>query len=283
MGHPARIPCAKRLLVKKPCFAGAVEIARRPVACEHSWINGCGTQPTALCSHEVSIPYIYIYWEIYIYTRNQAFPLPWFASRRPPLHGPVAASRLALPTGAQTPDLQPAGTRGRRWRLLLSSLAAPAPRPRARVPRHAAVPATPRPLGARGSGRRCAPRSASSGLARRCLHLRPPPFGVRHVQRFRAPERTWPGAPATAPRARPPTGSPRGASPISRSSCATGVAGAHPNSKLDTAAAGDGHRLGQLPFWPSRRRISASTWGERERRYASGSNRSTSTGKASAW
>ena len=66
------------------------------MACEHSWINGCGTQPTALCSHEVSIPYIYIYWEIYIYTRNQAFPLPWFASRRPPLHGPVAASRLAL-------------------------------------------------------------------------------------------------------------------------------------------------------------------------------------------
>jgi hypothetical protein len=42
-------------------------------------------------------------------------------------------------------------------------------------------------------------------------------------------------------------------------------------------------RICQRPFWRSRWRISASTSGDRERRYVSGSNRSTSTGKASAW
>jgi hypothetical protein len=64
--------------------------------------------------------------------------------------------------------------------------------------------------------------------------------------------------------------------------CATDVGGAHP-VRSSMQRNGRRARIRQRPFWRSRRRISASTSGEREPRYASGSSRSTSTGKASAW
>jgi hypothetical protein len=40
----------ERALVENACFAGAAEITHRPVTCERSWFNRCGTQITALMS-----------------------------------------------------------------------------------------------------------------------------------------------------------------------------------------------------------------------------------------
>jgi hypothetical protein len=139
----------------------------------------------------------------------------------------------------------------------------------------------PRPAGAaRGdAGRRYPPRRRGTGGGRADDGAdRPRPAGARagRLRRGEAPAVAAAVALAAAYR----LATQRGA--IICSSCATDVGGTHP-IRSAIQHSGRGARMRQRPSWRSRRRISASTWGEREQRYASGSSRSTSTGKARAW
>src|SRR6185369_18063712 len=93
MRHPARIACAERRLVKKPCFAGAATTTHRPVACEHSWTNYCGTQPIALCSHEVSERlFIFRYWHLTHLTEHSHCHDLHRADRRSTARSPLRGS-----------------------------------------------------------------------------------------------------------------------------------------------------------------------------------------------